>query len=311
MSEPFHIILNPAASAGAGMRMRARLERELARRGLSYRLHVTRAPGHACDLAQAAARAGASRLLVVGGDGTIHEVANGLLRLGNADELPPTAILPVGTGNDFYRMVGPVRTVTHALDMLTEGRPRLFDAGHVRWDDGEAYFVNLLGTGVDVEVLLQRSRFNRLSGLPQYILALLLAVRRFRPVALRIRRDGDEEVLEGRSLLCAMTVGPSVAGGIRLNPDAVADDGLLDLCLVDALTFLQVVRYLPVVLRGAHRNLPVVRMRRFRSLTLERADGEAFHFEMDGELVPGVTRSLQVHLIPRCFPVLLAPEGDA
>lgn len=293
--------------------MAREVEGILRERGREFRLRVTEAPAHAVELARAAVDEGVETVVVVGGDGTVHEVANGLLASSGSpapadpETLPALAVVPVGTGNDFFRMVGAPRDPGAALELLETGRRALFDVGTVRWAHGERYFVNLLGLGVDVEVIRRRERYRRLPGLAQYLMALADAVLRFQPVRVRIRLDGGE-VIEDRTHLSAMTVGPSAGGGFLLNPDATPDDGALDLCFVEALTHLQVLRYVPRVIRGTHRDLAVVRLRRFREARIDAPDGRPLEFELDGELVNGRSPWIEVGIEGGRLPVLLPPE---
>ena len=194
-----------------------------------YRLAVTERPGHASDIAAEAKEEGAEKILGVGGDGTVHEIANGLLR--SKGDPPPLTVLPVGTGNDFYKMIGGERGVEGAVDRLEHGVPKGFDVGMARWESGSRHFVNLLGFGIDVEVLRQRRRFHRLSGLGQYLAALVVAALRYRPIPLRLALSGGETI-EDRVHLAAITVGPSAGGGFLLCPRARPDDGELDLCFI-------------------------------------------------------------------------------
>jgi diacylglycerol kinase (ATP) len=302
------VILNPAASGGAGHRTWPRVEAELARRGIDYSLFRTEGPGHATALSGELATLGAQRILVVGGDGTVHEVANGLLC--SPGQLPPLAVVPVGTGNDFYRMVGASRRIEDAVGVLDDAVPHLFDVGRIRFDSGERYFVNLLGVGVDVEVLRARTRFHRLRGLPQYLAALAWTLATFRPDSFRIAvgpesPDQEPEVFQGRTLLAVVTVGPSIGGGFLVNPGASPEDGLLDLFQVGPLGFLKVARYVPMVIKGTHGDAPEVRLRRFASAVLEREDGEPFYFEMDGERMPDPITRMAVEVCPAVLPVLL------
>ena len=238
-SEPIKVILNPAASGGAGSRKRTQLVRKLEGRGIPFDLTLTEGPGHATESARAAAQAGASKILVVGGDGTIHEVANGILR----DEgvpAPALAVLPTGTGNDFFRMVGPQKDMDGVLDLLQAGKIRAFDVGRVRLQSGPRFFVNLLGVGIDVEILRRRDRFRRLRGLSQYLAGLASALLTYRPIPFRVSfragKGGEAfRTVEDRTILAAVTVGPSVGGGFLLNPQATPYDGLLDLFFVRAL----------------------------------------------------------------------------
>jgi diacylglycerol kinase (ATP) len=309
VSDPVQVILNPASSSGGGGRLLPQVEARLRARHIDFRLDRTEGPGHAVELAAAAVKEGVSRLLVVGGDGTVHEVVNGLLGAGPGYALPDMAVLPLGTGNDFYRMVGAPKTLDGAMDMLQWGIPRPFDVGQARWDGGSRWFVNLLGVGIDVEVLRRRERVRRLSGLAQYLVALLQAVAGFRPVPIRIRLE-DGEVIEEPTTLAGITVGPSAGGGFLLNPGATPDDGLLDLCFVKALTLPQVLRYIPRVIRGTHGNLPVVRLRRFREAVLEAPGPEPFDFELDGERMAEPVHRVDVRVDPARIRVLIPGRGE-
>ncbi len=247
---------------------------------------------------------------MVGGDGTVHEIANGILPAG--DRAPAIAVLPVGTGNDFFRMVGPRRDLDGALDLLQRGRIRAFDVGRLRVGGNTSFFVNLLGAGIDVEILRRRSRFSRLRGLPQYAAALVSALSAFRPLPFRVsfRTGGPEteEIAEERTILAALTVGPSVGGGFLLNPDATPFDGGLDLFFVKALGMMKIARYIPRVLRGARLDVPEVIQRTITGVVIERLDGEPFFFEMDGECIPDPESSLAIDVCPGMLPVLVSGE---
>ena len=197
---PFMVILNPAASGGRGGRLLPRVREELERRKVPHLLRVTDAPGHARELVSEAVAAGSPGILVVGGDGTVHEVANGVLELQKTP--PPLAVLPVGTGNDFFRMVSPARDLPGAVEPLLAGKVSHFEVGRAGFDGGSRHFVNLLGVGLDVEVLRRRPEFRRLSGLPQYLAALTAAVVSFSPVPLRIQLlDSGEPIRTFRSFM--------------------------------------------------------------------------------------------------------------
>ncbi len=305
---PLRVIVNPAASSGRGIRAAEALLRELDGQGLQCDARYTEAPGHAARLAAEAAQDGVDRLAVVGGDGTIHEVAGGLLDSG-AVRVPAVAISPVGTGNDFYRMVSPRRGVTELPRLLREGLLRRFDVGRVRWEGGERVFVNLLGVGVDVEVLRCRARYSRLPGLLQYLASFLHALARFRPQAVDIEVAGRrKQHIRGRTTLSVITVGPSIGGGFMINPDAQASDGRLDLCHVAAGGLVPILRLVPKVMRGAHAGAPLVTMRRLERAVIRDPGGEPMWFEIDGELAPEPAPELRVEVIPGAFPVLVSDD---
>lgn len=310
MPSTFQVIANPNAAGGRAGKLIPELRRALDARSLPYRFDVTERPGHAIELMEEGLADGIQGLLAVGGDGTLHEIVTGLVRRHGSEGLPGLAILPVGTGNDFHRMVASDGSMEGAIRDLLEGRVRRFDVGRVRWPGGERVFVNLFGVGLDVAVLERRHTFRRLPGLPQYLAALCVSLARFRPLPLDLSADlagGESFRRRVRSLLAAVTVGPSVAGGIRLSPAARPDDGLLDLFVTDGIGLAKVVRYLPRVFRGTHEGTPGIHMHQVVRARISPTNDVPLRFELDGELMPQDVAWLEVEVIPGVLPILEAP----
>ncbi len=306
---PLQIIFNPNAAGGAGRKVLPDLERGLQARGLDYRLERTRRPGHARQLAADWNGAPSRRILVVGGDGTLHEVVNGLGRPGM--DVAELTILPVGTGNDFHRMVVGTGDLAEVLDTLVGGVARSFEVGRARWEGGDDYFVNLMGIGLDVAVLRRRERFQRLPGLLQYLAALGVSVIGFQPLDISLKietAEGDHLSFPAHTLLSAVTVGPSVGGGFLLSPDARPDDGALDLFVVDGLGLGGVIRHLPKVLRGVHQNVRGIRMHRIHRARIDVNEDVPLSFELDGELMSDSTPWLEVEVIPDALRILEPPS---
>ena len=304
-SEPLRVIVNPAAAGGRGRKAARELFGALDGRPVAYDARHTEAPGHASHLAAEAVSDGVGRIVIVGGDGTVHEVADGLIGCG-ATELPAVAVFPVGTGNDFYRMVGSDRTAAAVVTLLDHGTVQHFDVGRVAWEGGERIFVNLMGVGIDVEVLRCRSRFSRLPGLLQYLASFLNALVTFRAPEVHIDTGfGDGQRITGATTLTVITVGPSIGGGFMINPEAKASDGKLDLFHVGVPGVVPILRLVPRVIRGTHGGSPLVTMGRLRRAVLRRPGGESLWFEIDGELSPQPARELRVEVVPGAFPVLV------
>ncbi len=303
---PVHAIVNPNARSGRGRQVLAPLERALGATGRPFRIHRTEGPGHARTLALEVTRSGEpGPLLVVGGDGTLHEVANGL-RDGGFPEGFPLALLPVGTGNDFHRMLRSGGGFDDTLSLLADGEVRGFDLGLARWAGGEEVFVNLFGVGIDVAVLRRRDRFARLPGLLQYGAALFSALRGFRPPPVRVSfpDDATHPGHDTRALLAAATVGPSIGGGFLLNPHARPDDGRLDLFLAEPLNAVEVMRHLPGVVRGTLGTTDRIHRATFERVRLEAPDGARLAFELDGELMPEEHPWIEIEVLPRALPIL-------
>lgn len=308
MTSPVHVILNPAAGSGSGRRTRPEVERELSRRGISFTLEETRGRGHALELACAAARRGAGTVVAAGGDGTIHEVVNGLLQArdeGGAGEAA-LGVVPIGTGNDFVKTVAGGTDRRLAYRTIADGVIRHFDLGRVRWDGGSEYFMNGIGTGIDVEVVRQITRLPRLPGVIRYLVGLVKALRRFRPLGLGISIAG--EVIEQRVMVVAVGNGFCLGGGFHLFPGARPDDGELDLCIVEELNLRGIATVLPRILRGRHVGHPRVTMRRAAAVEIIAREEAPLFFQVDGELrEPRSAHRLQIEVMQGVLPVLAAP----
>lgn len=275
-----HIILNPASGGGAGRRVRAELEDRLGQLGADFRIEESRHRGHAADLAECAARAGAPVVVAAGGDGTIHEVANGLLR---SDAETVLGLVPVGSGNDFVKNVPGTRRRAEAIETLVRGTPGRYDAALMLTRDGTEFFVNAAGTGIDVEVVRQIEKLRGMPGAAMYVLGLGRALLRFRPISLAVR-IGEQPPQRRTVMLAAVSNGCCLGGAFRLSPGALADDGQLDLCIVEKVGPLTALGLAPRVLRGRHESHRRVITARDTTFEFESAGGEPLHVQMDGEL---------------------------
>lgn len=273
------VILNPLSRHGAGGKLRPEIERMLQQRGLRYDLVQTRGPGHAADLAQEAAEEGVPRVVAAGGDGTVHEVVNGLMRTRGDTSL---SLLPIGTGNDFVKMVPGTAPLEAAVDTLVSGTERPMDVGYARWDGDGEYFANAMGTGIDVQVVRRMRRSRMLPGGFVYVAALLRALAAYRPQQLNLRIDGvrhDRQIMN-----LAVCNGPSIGGSFRICPDAEIDDGLLDVCVVAAMPILRNAAMVPHVIRGTHGGRAGIAMLRGRNIHMANPEGRELWFQLDGEL---------------------------
>lgn len=305
-----HVIVNPTSGGGAGGKLRSEMERELTARGLSWTLEETARPGHAVELARAAALGGADVVVAAGGDGTVHEVANGLLLAASASAGSARAlgVIPVGTGNDFAKLLVGGKHRPAAYDALASGHVVRFDAGFVSWPGGEEYFINGMGTGVDVEVVRQIQRLPHMPAVLLYLVGLLRAVVGFKAIPLRIRADGRP--LDRPVMIIAIGNGPCLGGGFWVAPRARPDDGRFDICIVDDLGYVQIARTIPRVMRGTHEDLAVVTMDRAETIELEAAGPAPLFFHLDGELrEPADARSLRVELRRGVLPVVGGRPG--
>jgi diacylglycerol kinase (ATP) len=258
------VAINPSASFGKGRAVGPAAVAAL--RGLGHDV-LSLSEGDYPSLLEAARRALAEKpdaLVVVGGDGMVNLGVN--LVAGTA---LPLGIIPSGTGNDMARGLGiPVddtQAAVRALERALGAEPRVIDAGRVTSASGVRSFGCVLSAGFDSIVTERANRMRRPRGPARYTIALLLQVARLRPVACRLTVDDVE--LDERALLVCVGNTVSIGGGMRVTPDAVLDDGLLDVLVVRPLSRLQFLRIFPRVFRGEHVTDPrvsIVRGRRIR-----------------------------------------------
>ena len=277
-------VVNPRAGRGRGETIARDLPGLLGEHGLKGEVVRTSAPREAIDVARRGAES-FPMVVAVGGDGTAHEVANGL-----AETEATLGVIPVGSGNDLALALDLPGETREAVRVLAEGEERRIDLG--RFDDG--WFANSLGMGFEAQVTIESLEIRRLRGFAIYLWAVVKALKHLRCPDFRILADGRE--IPGRRLLVCVGNGPRVGGGFFLTPDAVNDDGLLDVCLVAEMGRMKVLRTLPKAIGGTHGREPGVEFLRAKVLEFESEDGFPFH--ADGEVVDERRRKLRIEIVP-------------
>ncbi len=275
-------------------------------RGIDADLVATTAPREASRLGLEAARSRVDLVIAAGGDGTIHEVSNGLLRaLAQGVDGPVLGVLPVGTGNDFAKLVGPLKDLDRSMDLLVEGELRRFDACTARWGEGEHWFVNAAGTGLDVDVVrrIMNTRGRSSTGVLTYLSAVLKSLFQYEAIPLRIRMD--DTIIEQDVMIIVAGNGRCVGGGFYVCPSAEPDDGRFEICIVDKVSYWGALVPLAKVMRGTHEGHSKVTMYQATEVEIEAMGEESLFFQLDGELhEPPHARSLLLRLHPGALPVM-------
>jgi len=305
-----HVVINPLSGGGHGLRIRERLEQGVANGRAACTISVTGGPRHAVRIAEAAASGGADVVVAVGGDGTVHEVANGILRARAADPTLPVAlaVVPTGTGNDFAKLLGVHGSIDTAIAAICAGSDRRFDVGRAAWDGGSCCFVNAMGTGIDVEVVRQITRGRPLPGALNYVAGLMRALVRYRPMPLEV--TAETASFAGKVMTIAVANGRCVGGTFHICPDAQPDDGLFDICVIRALPLMGSLAMALRIARGRHTRHAAVKMFRAATVDIEVPAGVPFFFQLDGELhEPPAARSIRLTVLPSALPVRVAPSA--
>lgn len=263
-------------------------------------------PGHAAELAEAAAEDGYETVAALGGDGTVHEVVNGLIRA-KKTRRPRLGVVPLGSGNDFAAGLGiPLNPSAAMRRIFREGRPRPIDAGSITDSAGRSeYWCNALGIGFDAAINIQSRTIPWLRGFAMYFAAVLktIVLKYDRPM---ITLDVDGTVQSGRFLMLTLGNGTREGGGFRTTPDAEMDDGLLDYLLVDPIPRLRMLRLIPEVMRGTHGRFPEAHMGRFLRLHLQ--SDTALPIQADGEMFAPYAadvREIEVRVVPDALRVIV------
>jgi len=240
----------------------------------------TERPGHGTALAAQAAHAGARYVIAVGGDGTVHEVANGLLGAGSDAAL---GVVPIGSGNDFAKLVGVYRhDPARAIARLVTATPQRFDAGRVL----DEWFVNSMGFGFGPAVVRTRNAMPGLRGFLSYLVPVLRTFGSFRAPLFDVRATGFAE--RGYMMMVEVCNGTTAGGSYRFAPDADPTDGKLDVCLIRRVSLPRFLLAIPRVMRGTHAKMREVALVRTAELTIRSPEGPLL-LHLDGELrEPGV-----------------------
>lgn len=293
-----YVILNPAAGRGAARHAKDLVARAFRHEGWTVEIVETERPGHGAALAAAAARAGARCVVAVGGDGAVHEVANGLLAARSDATL---GVVPIGSGNDFAKLVGVYRQgVPRAVARLATAVVRRFDAGRVL----DEYFVNTLGFGFGAAVVRTRNAMPGLKGFLSYLIPVFRTFVSFRPPLFEVHSEGFAE--RGRMMMVEVCNGTTAGGNYRFAPQADPADGYLDVCLIRRVGLVRFLTALPRVMRGTHATMKKeVALFRSAALTI-RSPEMPLLLHLDGELrEPGV-HECTVTVEPKCLNVLVA-----
>jgi diacylglycerol kinase (ATP) len=275
------VILNPAANRGKMDKHRAIVRKRAEREQATY-VETTK-QGEAKELARIAGKEGRP-VIIVGGDGSVHEAVNGILGSGGR---VPLGIVGAGTGNDFaWNTLQLPRDPTQALEKAFHGQLLEVDAGVVNG----RYFANSFSVGLDADIAVAADRMKQIpfmSGARLYyattIKQLLLGYRNCPWLSFQL--DGSDESTEKiqwkRFVLIAVTNGPTYGAGFRINPKADHADGFFDVCTIDYMPLLRALKLLPIVKKGEHMGLPEITFYRAKSVSIESRN--SVNVQLDGE----------------------------
>lgn len=260
-------------------------------------------PTHATELARQAAEDGYELVISVGGDGTTHEVINGLMQVPE-NRRPPLGIVPVGTGNDFAGNVGIQTRPAQAMRRAFTGEPKRIDIAQIISGSRVEYWDNTLGIGFDAKATIHSRNVPVLSGFPVYLIAAIQTIMLNHDPAL-LQFESDQETWQEKNLLIVLCNGPREGGGFFVAPEAQVDDGWLDYAAITDVSRLMMFRLLLEVMKGTHGRFNQVRLNKFRELKIESDRPLVIH--TDGEIFAGFgtdVHELSVKVIPSALKII-------
>jgi YegS/Rv2252/BmrU family lipid kinase len=298
------LIVNPNADMGRAWRNAADLRPVIEEFG-GADWAGTVYPSHATELARQAAEDGYKLVIAAGGDGTAHEVINGLMQV-PAERRPQFGVVPLGSGNDFAHMAGMDNRPAYALRQILTGKPRRIDLGLAQLDNGRrVYFDNTIGIGFDATVTIRSHQLTFVRGFMMYLTAVLQTIL-LNHNSPRMHITTETESWDEPMLMMTVCNGPREGGGFLVAPEARPDDGILHYAGIRKISRLMMLRLIPEVMGGTHGRFKQVRMGRLQRMELQADHRLTIH--ADGEVLAGFdmdVRSLSLEIAPAAIEVLV------
>ena len=282
-------MINPHAGKGHAKRVGEQVETYLKKEGLPFRVFYTQYKRHAIALTQQCLDFGATHILVVGGDGTVHEVAQKLI---GTDVI--LGIVPAGTGNDYARTFNLPLHPQQAVQTALHGTVKRVDVIRIN----ESYCLNVASVGVDAQTNEETKRFKGiLRGKLAYVAGALCAIVRYRPLSLQIAWDGQAPTAQ-MATMCVIANGKYYGGGFYPIAQADPENGRLDALVVDGLKKRQIPRLFLKYIRGTHANCKEAHFYQCQKMTLTCADAPLL-LNSDGESY--FLERCDISIVPHCL----------
>lgn len=297
------LILNPIADMGRAWRVANDLRPIVAEYGHAD-WSGTVYPGHAVELARQAALDGYEMVIAIGGDGTVHEVVNGLMQAPTGKR-PTLGVVPVGSGNDFAHSIKIPMKPDHALLRAFKGEPSSVDIGLMTDENGRReYFDNTVGIGFDAVVTIRSHKLPIARGFLMYLVAVIQTII-FNHDPAHLKIETDAETWEQDTIMLTVCNGPREGGGFLVAPDARNVDGILNYATVTQCSRLTMFRLVPEVMKGTHGRFKQVRLGKCKRLSL--ASDLPLYIHADGEIYTGFgsnLRGLTFEILPDALQVV-------
>lgn len=265
MKNRFFAVVNPAAGGGRSAKLAGPALAELREKGLKIDVVASTGAGHAIELAREAYEQGYRNFIAVGGDGTAHEILNGVYRDGGGNDRIALGFLPLGTGNSFLRDFTKDGAKA-SLEALIKGRKRSVDLICLTHAQGRIYSFNLLSLGFTADVGALTNRYFKPFGYLGYLLGVFVRIVQLRRRAFRLRCDDDKDWDETRCLFLSFNNSKFTGGTMLIAPQADPTDGLIEFVRWGPISRIGLLRMLPKLYDGTHIQHPLAARRSVRRI---------------------------------------------
>lgn len=297
------LIINPNANMGSAWRIAADL-RSIVEEFGGADWSGTVYPTHAIELAKQAAEEGYELVIAVGGDGTVHEVINGIMQV-PAEKRPRMGVVPLGSGNDFAFGIGMKEDPFEALHQIFTGEARSIDLARLEDNRGRVEYIdNSIGIGFDATVTIRSHQLPILRGFAMYLVAVLQTIAKDHNPAF-LEFESDQETWEGKTTMLVMCNGPREGGGFMVAPDAVNNDGIFHYASIGDVSRAFMLRLVPEVMKGTHGRFDKVRMGSFKTVAIKA--NKPLFIHVDGEVFAGFgtdVHELKLEVLPGALEIV-------
>ena len=303
MTNDWFVIINPTSGNGKSKKLIPKLISELNANSISFIHVITEYHNHGFELVQKAISDGYKKFISVGGDGTLHNIVNGVMSqlIVNSSEIK-IGVIPVGTGNDWIKTYGISKNIKKNIQVIKQENSILQDIGKINLINYKSiiYFNNLAGIGFDGHVVNSITKYKKLGSL-SYLVGVIKGFSTYKPVQLKITINNKEIITT--SLMTLIGICQYSGGGMQLTKNPDATDGLFDITIAENITIGNVLLNILKLFNGSIVNHPKVKTYKSNHVKIAIHDNSHPFIQADGELI--TTSNLEIQLIPKAIQFII------
>ncbi|WP_298364899.1 diacylglycerol kinase family protein [uncultured Lutibacter sp.] len=303
MTNKWYVIVNPTSGNGSSKKKWPLIYNELLFQNFEFEFSFTKYQKHAIKLVQEAINQGFKNFICVGGDGTLHNIVNGILSLNPSNILEiKVGMIPIGTGNDWIKTYNIPINYKKAIKIIKDEHTYFQDIGKIMLQNSnkEYYFNNLAGIGFDGHVVNKVHKYKYL-GFLAYLTGALISLVGFKRKYLDIKFNKTS--ISGKSLMLLIGIGKYSGGGMQLTENVKTNDGLFDISYIKKVSLITVLKHISKIFNGTVTELPIIDTYKTSTLKVTIKNNENIYMQADGELLEA--DSFSVAIVPRALQFII------